>query len=563
MNWLKKLSGSCADRRRVFAALWCAVMLFLAGCGAQGYVSVLAAVAGIGQSACPSTPAPIISRAYSEKSPGKTKETIKFVAEASDNNQLPLTYSWNFGDGESSTAATPAKAYRKPGKYLVTVTVSNRCKSSEFKFEQEIAWADIEVAWIQRLGLSQPRQAAGLPKEPGLEHVSAESLQLISSTKLEIVGQVTCGGCHTTKKTLQSTDSSYTNHPEILGNNAYSAEFGTSGTQIRLRRVGDNAAESQFHHSHCALSNAVSHVDGSYFSGGAIGVACYSGTSNLNKSFDSFKSSDGAFVRREDSSGSIIWSKGVCKNSATAICADTRVIGVFPTEDLGVIAVVSAPQPFVRAFRSDGSVSWTTEIVYEGAIINDAIFGKANSNITLVGRQKSGSGGFSGIIVIKLGLDGKIVWKREVDGTSIEEPRAVFVNSQEDIYIAGKRAASPFVMKLDNDGKNIWKNSNLVPFSGGANVVLEVDDVLYVAGEDATNKDGFLLRLSTIAGVLSQERKFSGDRNDTVVGGVAGADGSLYLIGNTNSVNLLGKANVGQDFPGQPFQDGFIMKVLL
>jgi len=102
----------------------------------------------------------------------------------------------------------------------------------------------------------------------------------------------------------------------------------------------------------------------------------------------------------------------------------------------------------VRAFRSDGSVSWTAEIVYDGAIINDAIFGKTDSNITLVGTQKGASGGFSGIIVIKLGLDGKIVWKREVDGTSIDEPRAIFVNSQEDIYIAGQRAVSPFVMKL-------------------------------------------------------------------------------------------------------------------
>jgi len=90
-----------------------------------------------------------------------------------------------------------------------------------------------------------------------------------------------------------------------------------------------------------------------------------------------------------------------------------------------------------------------------------------------------------------------------------------------------------------------------------------VDEVLYVAGEDATNKDGFLMRLSTSTGVLSQEQKFLGDRSDTVVGGVVGTDGSLYLIGNTNSVNFLGKANVGQDFPGQPFQDGFIMKVLL
>ncbi|MBM4230954.1 MAG: PKD domain-containing protein [Gammaproteobacteria bacterium] len=550
-------------RRHCDSVLWCAVLLLLGGCGAQGYVSVLTAVAGIGQSTCPSTPAPVIAKAYSEKPTGKTKEVLKFFVDASDGASLPLTYSWSFGDGDSSVVVGPTKSYKKPGRYLVTVTVSNRCKSSEFKFEQEIIWADIEVAWIQRLGLAQARQAGGLATEPGLEHVSADSLQLISGAKLEVVGQVTCGGCHTIKKTLQSTDQSYTSHPEILGNNAFSAEFNTSGSQLRLRRLGDNAAELQFHHSHCAFSNAVSQVDGSYFSGGAIGTICRSSTSNLGKSFDAFKSSNGAFVRREDSSGTLIWSKGVCKDPTSTVCSNTRVIGVHPTEDIGVIAVVSGPQSFVRRFKFDGAVSWTTEIVDGGPIIHDAVFGKSNSYVVLVTTQKGSAGVFAGVALIKMGLDGKVLWKKEIEDTATEEPKAIFINGQEDIYISGKRNTSPFVMKLDKDGKILWKNSSAASFGGVANVVLELDDVLYIAGEDSTSKDGFLSRLSTAGGVVSQERKFSGAGSDAVVRGVAGTDGSLYLIGNTNSAMFLGKSNIGQDYPGNPYQDGFVMKVLL
>jgi len=553
-----------SERRRYFGSvLWCAGLLLLGGCGAQGYVSVLAAVAGIGQSTCPSTPAPVIAKAYSEKPTGKTKEALKFFVDVSDSASLPLSYSWSFGDGNSSVVAEPIKSYKRPGRYFVTVTVSNRCKSSEFKFEQEIIWADIEVAWIQRLGLAQPRQATGLATEPGLEYVSADSLQLISGAKLEVVGQVTCGGCHTIKKTLQSTDQSYTSHPEILGNKAFAAEFSTAGSQLRLRRLGDNAAELQLHHSHCAFSNAVSQVDTSYFSGGAIGAICRSRTSNLGQSFDSFKSSNSAFVRREDSSGTLIWSKGVCKDPASTVCSDTRVIGVLPTEDIGVIAVVSGPQSFVRRFKFDGAVSWTTDIADGNPIIHDAVFGKSNSYVVLVTTQKGGTGVFTGVALIKMGLDGKIIWKKEIDNTLIEEPKTIFINGQEDIYIAGKRNTSPFIMKFDNNGKILWKNPSAGSFSGVVNVVLELDDVLYIAGEDSTNKDGFLSRLSTAGGVVSQERRFSGDQSDAVVRGAAGTDGSLYLIGNTNSPIFLGKSNIGQDYPGNPYQDGFVMKVLL
>ena len=44
----------------------------------------------------------------------------------------PLTYSWNFGDGYSSTAATPTHSFASPGNYNITLSVTNAqgCVSS-------------------------------------------------------------------------------------------------------------------------------------------------------------------------------------------------------------------------------------------------------------------------------------------------------------------------------------------------------------------------------------------------------------------------------------------------
>ena len=37
----------------------------------------------------------------------------------------PLTYSWTFGDGTTSTAANPTHTYTQPGQYTVRLTVSD------------------------------------------------------------------------------------------------------------------------------------------------------------------------------------------------------------------------------------------------------------------------------------------------------------------------------------------------------------------------------------------------------------------------------------------------------
>jgi len=69
-------------------------------------------------------PSPTVTFTASETSicPG---QTVTFTSTSTGGVSGALTYIWNFGDGTSSTLATPSKTYPTPGNYNVTLAVTN------------------------------------------------------------------------------------------------------------------------------------------------------------------------------------------------------------------------------------------------------------------------------------------------------------------------------------------------------------------------------------------------------------------------------------------------------
>ena len=51
-------------------------------------------------------------------------------AGSNDPEGQPITYSWDFGDGTSSTASNPVHTYTEAGQYVVRLTVSDGANSS-------------------------------------------------------------------------------------------------------------------------------------------------------------------------------------------------------------------------------------------------------------------------------------------------------------------------------------------------------------------------------------------------------------------------------------------------
>ena len=74
--------------------------------------------------------APVVAASASPTS-GQGPLTVRFSsAGSSDPEGQTLTYSWNFGDGTSSTAANPTHIYQNNGLFQARVTVSDGVKSS-------------------------------------------------------------------------------------------------------------------------------------------------------------------------------------------------------------------------------------------------------------------------------------------------------------------------------------------------------------------------------------------------------------------------------------------------
>src|SRR4051794_26435056 len=73
----------------------------------------------------PTNSSPVVSSATGTPTQGIAPLPVSFTAAATDADSDPLTYSWAFGDGGTSTAQNPSHTYAAAGTYNATVTVSD------------------------------------------------------------------------------------------------------------------------------------------------------------------------------------------------------------------------------------------------------------------------------------------------------------------------------------------------------------------------------------------------------------------------------------------------------
>lgn len=79
-----------------------------------------------------------------------TETAIIFSIEVLNEDDGPFTYTWDFGDGESSTSPKPSHRFKDPGEYGVSVTVANDAGSSTETTVIEVDEPDADLYfWTQ------------------------------------------------------------------------------------------------------------------------------------------------------------------------------------------------------------------------------------------------------------------------------------------------------------------------------------------------------------------------------------------------------------------------------
>lgn len=90
----------------------------------------------------PPVPAQIVSIRASNNTPD-TETSVTFSA--SVNGDTPISYAWNFGDGTTSSQASPSHTFAEPGTYTVQLNASNKAGSDSRTMSLTVNWYEAAI----------------------------------------------------------------------------------------------------------------------------------------------------------------------------------------------------------------------------------------------------------------------------------------------------------------------------------------------------------------------------------------------------------------------------------
>jgi hypothetical protein len=282
------------------------------------------------------------------------------------------------------------------------------------------------------------------------------------------------------------------------------------------------------------------------------------------------------FVNKFDADGTLAWTRFVGTLEYDSIqSVSTDASGTVYVAGLTYSSQTGTYSTFLSKLESDGVVAWTRPLAsgYSQAVSVSAaadgsvyVTGYSNSAI-LDGANKLGE---NGSYVSKYDADGNLEWTRLPDASGSGQTNSVSTDADGAVYVAGYSYGSilngdvsqggqdGFVSKFDADGQLIW--TRLVSGSGNdsvKSVFTGADGAIFVAGEtndrlngqviqgaaDTTN--GFVVKLDADDGALAWTHLIGGSSNDLIKSVSADADGVVYVAGETYSSSLNGQNNQG------------------
>ncbi len=251
------------------------------------------------------------------------------------------------------------------------------------------------------------------------------------------------------------------------------------------------------------------------------------------------------YIVKLDVIGYIQWTRTVGDSSWD------EAYSIIQTSDSGYAIVgYTLPSPvsyadiYVVKLDVNGDVVWTKVIGETSTFdVGTSIIQTIDSSYVIAGYTQSGSNN-KDILVIKLDMNGNVVWAKTIGGSNDDRVFSIVQTSDGGYALAGwtysfgAGSSDAYIIKLDSIGNVKWRKVIGGSSSDVASSIIQINDGSYViagytSSFGAGNYDVFVVKLDTVGNVI-WARTVGGSNWDEGLSVVQG-DGGYIIVGYTRS----------------------------
>jgi uncharacterized delta-60 repeat protein len=201
--------------------------------------------------------------------------------------------------------------------------------------------------------------------------------------------------------------------------------------------------------------------------------------------------------------------------------------------------------PFSISVNGVDTNYWVAVLGGSGADFGYEIASGPDGSIYVSGVTMSAGAGGHDLLLAKYTAAGELQWNRTLGGASAEQGWSVAVGSDGAVYVAGNTQSAGagnkdlLLAKYSSSGDMLWKKTlGGASGDGASSIAAGADGSLYVTGstQSINGYDDVLLVKYTAAGEISWKKALVGTSYDYGIGIAEAADGSVYVSGATQSV---------------------------
>lgn len=257
------------------------------------------------------------------------------------------------------------------------------------------------------------------------------------------------------------------------------------------------------------------------------------------------------FILKFNSSGNLSWAKTI-GGTETEYCWSVKqvsdggyILGGY-TNSFGA----GSNDMYIVKLDANGIFQWNKCIGGTGNDIARTVLQATDNNYVIAGSTTSFGSGNADMYIVKLDLNGNLLWNKTFGGTNIDEARKIISTSDGGCVIAGSTNSfgagngDMYIVKIDINGNIQW--NSVVGSTGieSAYSIIQTNDggyavTGYTNSFGAGNNDILLVKLD-INGVLQWTKTVGGSGAELSFGLLNTIDNGYIIAGNTNSFGAAG-----------------------